>query len=160
MSQNRPLPAAIGDGQNAGGVVGLTTQLSSMETTSKKFATVDEYVSGTPEPGKTKLKELRSLIRKIVPEASEVISYSMPAFRMYGVLVWYAAYKNHIGFYPSSSGIEAFRTELSAYKWAKGSVQFPMNEPLPVKLITRMVTFRKKEDLQKQESKAAGKKGK
>ena len=85
---------------------------------------------------------MRQTIRKAAPQATETISYSMPAFRLHGILVWFAAHTKHIGFYPGASGIRAFAQELSAYKSAKGSVQFPFDEPLPLALIARIVKYR------------------
>ena len=76
------------------------------------------------------------------PEASEVISYGMPAYKWKGILVYFAGYQSHIGFYPTASGIEEFKSELKEFKWSKGTVQFPINQPLPLELVTRMVKFR------------------
>jgi uncharacterized protein YdhG (YjbR/CyaY superfamily) len=97
------------------------------------------------------LQRMRQTIQKAAPKAQETISYGMPAFRQDGgILVWFAPHKNHIGFYPGASGIAAFAAELAQYKFAKGSVQFPIDEPLPLALIRRMVQFRVKERLAKQ----------
>ena len=92
-------------------------------------------------------------IKKAAPQAEEVISYGMPAFKMYRMLVWFAAHSKHIGFYPGASGIEAFKKELSIYKGAKGSVQFPFDQPLPLGLITKIVKFRVTENLQQAKTK-------
>lgn len=108
--------------------------------------TVDEYISGCPEQIQAKLKELRSAIREAAPEAEETISYRMPAYKLNGVLVYFAAQKNHIGFYPTSSGINAFREELAAYKTSKGAIQFPLDKPIPLKLVSTIVKFRVKEN--------------
>ncbi|MCK9212783.1 MAG: DUF1801 domain-containing protein [Ignavibacteriaceae bacterium] len=113
-----------------------------MEPTSKKFKTVDEYFSTFPKNVKNILTELRKTIKQAAPQAEELISYNMPAFKLNGILVYYAAYNKHIGFYPTSSGIETFKNELSDYKWAKGSIQFPLDKPLPTELITNIVKFR------------------
>ncbi len=91
------------------------------------------------------LLQMRETIQKAAPQATETISYGMPAFRLGGILVWFGAHERHIGFYPGASGIAAFKEELAHYKHAKGSVQFPIDEPLPTALITRMVRFRVKE---------------
>ncbi|MBA2421832.1 MAG: DUF1801 domain-containing protein, partial [Chitinophagales bacterium] len=91
----------------------------------------------------------RVIIRKAAPKAEETINYAMPTFTLNGNLVHFAAYKNHIGFYPTPSGIDAFKKELSLYKGAKGSVQFPIDKPLPWALITKIVKFRVKENLEK-----------
>jgi uncharacterized protein YdhG (YjbR/CyaY superfamily) len=103
---------------------------------------VDMYISGFPEEVQLILNDLRAAIRNAAPEAEEVISYQMPAYRYYGILVYFAAYRNHIGFYPGAEGIEAFKKELSGYKGAKGSVQFPPDKPLPLELISQIVEFR------------------
>ena len=103
---------------------------------------IDEYISGFPENTRMLLEQVRATIQNAAPQAEEIISYQMPAYKLNRVLVYFAGYKNHIGFYPTSSGIEAFKKELSGYKGAKGSVQFPFDKPLPVELITRIVEFR------------------
>jgi len=128
-----------------------------MEALSKKFTTVQEYFSSLPANTRAKLQELRNTIKKTSPEAEEVISYNIPAFKLNGMLVWYAAFKEHIGFYPRASGIEAFKKELTKYKSARGSVQFPLDEPLPLALVTRIVRFRMKENLEEQEAKRSKK---
>ncbi|MBP1908493.1 iron chaperone [Methanolobus bombayensis] len=115
-------------------------------TSNIKFYDIDGYVSMFPENVQNKLEELRMAIRETAPEAEETISYKMPTFRLNGILVHFAAYKNHIGFYPNPSGIAAFKDELSGYKHAKGSIQFPIDEPLPIDLIKRIVVFRVKEN--------------
>jgi uncharacterized protein YdhG (YjbR/CyaY superfamily) len=114
-----------------------------------KPATTDAYIANFPEDTQRVLQEIRTVIRKAAPEAEEVISYGMPAYKLNGMLVFFAAHDKHIGFYPTPSGIEKFKKELSVYKGAKGSVQFPLNEPLPVELIARIVKFRVKENLEK-----------
>jgi len=103
---------------------------------------IDEYISGFPSEVQEMLRKLRATIQQAAPEARETINYAMPTFTLKGNLVHFAAYKNHIGFYPAPSGIEAFKDELQIYKWAKGSVQFPLDKPLPLDLISRMVKFR------------------
>ncbi len=119
---------------------------------------IDKYIAGFPRDTQKLLKQLRATIRKATPRAEEVISCQMPAFKYHGMLVWFAAYRNHIGFYPTSSGIKAFEKELSIYKGAKGSVQFPLDKPLPLGLITKIVKFRVKEDLQRAEANVKKKK--
>ena len=109
---------------------------------------VDEYISMFPTNIQKSLNELRATIKEAAPNAEEVISYRMPAYKYHGMLVYFAAFKNHIGFYPRVSGIEAFKKELSIYKGAKGSVQFPIKEPLPLQLISRIVKFRVAENLE------------
>jgi uncharacterized protein YdhG (YjbR/CyaY superfamily) len=114
-----------------------------------KATNIDEYIKDFPEESQKILEQLRVTIKKAAPKAVEVISYSMPAFKQNGVLVYFAAYKNHIGFYPTPSGIEAFKNELSKYKSSKGAVQFPIDKPLPLTLITKIVKFRAAKDMEK-----------
>ena len=114
----------------------------------------NEYIIAFPAETQKILKQLRETIRKAAPDAEEVISYGMPSFRQNGRLLYFAAFKNHIGFYPMATGIEAFKTNISAYKWAKGSIQFPLQKPLPLDLITKIVKFRVKENLEKSKNKA------
>ncbi|MDK2939372.1 MAG: hypothetical protein PWQ51_1536 [Methanolobus sp.] len=111
-------------------------------TPNAEFHNIDEYIALFPKEVRDKLSELRELIRETAPEAEETISYKMPTFRLNGILVHFAAYKNHIGFYPTPSGIEAFKDELSIYKPSKGSVRFPIEEPLPFDIIRKIVVFR------------------
>lgn len=125
-----------------------------METTSKKFKTVDEYLSAFPQNVKDILAELRKTIKQAAPHAEELISYNMPALKLNGILVYYAAYNKHIGFYPTASGIEVFKKELSGYKFAKGSIQFPLDKPLPLELIIKIVKFRVAKNLEKTNAKA------
>ena len=114
---------------------------------------IDEYISGFPEDIQKILQQFRAAVKKAAPNADEVISYGMPAFKLNGLLVWFAAHSKHIGFYPRTTAIEAFKTKLTAYKWAKGSVQFPLNKPLPLTLINKIVRFRVKENLLKAKAK-------
>lgn len=120
-----------------------------MDNEKKAYISIDEYVKCFPLETQKKLEELRATIKMIVPDAKEKISYQMPTFALNGNLVHFAAYKNHIGFYPGASGIEAFKHELKAYKHAKGSVQFPLDKPLPMELISRIVKYRVEENLKK-----------
>ncbi len=110
---------------------------------------IDNYINGFPEETKSLLNQIRATIKSIVPEAEEKISYGMPSFYLNGALVYYAGYKNHIGFYPVPSGMKAFKEELSVYKQGKGSVQFPFDKPIPFDLITEIVKFRMNENLEK-----------
>ncbi len=110
---------------------------------------IDEYISGFPQEIRVLLEQVRQTIRNAAPEATEAISYQMPTFRLNGNLIHFAAFKNHIGLYPAPTGIENFNKELSVYKGGKGSVQFPIAEPLPLDLITRIVRFRVGENLNK-----------
>jgi uncharacterized protein YdhG (YjbR/CyaY superfamily) len=111
--------------------------------------TVREYIASFPAEQRKRLNALRRIIRTAAPKAEECISYGMPCYRMNGVLVYFAGYKKHIGFYPTGSGIRAFEGELADFKHSKGAVQFGMEDPLPQKLITRMVRFRVNEDRKK-----------
>lgn len=109
--------------------------------------TIDDYIAGFPEDVQKLLMQMREIIRNAAPKAGEAIKYAMPTFTHLGNLVHFAGYKNHIGFYPAPSGIEAFKKELSVYKNSKGAVQFPLDEPLPKALITKIVKFRLKESI-------------
>jgi len=111
-----------------------------------KFQTVDEYISTFPPATKKALKDIRSTIKKAAPGAEEAISYNIPAFRLDGMLVWYAGYKEHIGLYPRPNVIQVFKKELTNYKLSKGTIQFPLDRPLPVELITRIVKYRMAEN--------------
>lgn len=108
--------------------------------------TIDDYIAGFPAEIQTLLQKVRATVRKAAPGAEETISYRIPTFRLEGNLVHFAAFKNHIGFYPTASGIKNFKKELAAYKTAKGSVQFPVERPIPYGVITRIVKFRVKEN--------------
>lgn len=107
---------------------------------------IDQYIAAFPDEVQDRLQEMRSTIRKAAPKAEETISYAIPTFKLNGNLVHFAAFKNHIGFYPGPSGIEAFKKEFSTYDGAKGSVQFPLNKPLPLALVTKVVKFRAREN--------------
>lgn len=120
--------------------------------------TIDEYIANFPEDVQEILQEIRSVIRTAAPGVEEAISYQMPTFKLKGNLVHFAAYKNHIGFYPVPTGIEAFKEKLSVYKGGKGSVQFPINQPLPLELIEKIVRFRVAENLEKAAAKSKRKK--
>ena len=123
-----------------------------------KFKTVDEYLSVFPQKTKAKLQAFRKTIKKAAPGAEELISYNMPAFKLQGALVYYAAYKGHIGFYPTSSGIKAFKKDLSAYEGSKGTVRFPIDKPIPLNLVSKIVKYRVKENLKKSDAKTIKKK--
>lgn len=111
------------------------------------ISNIDEYISGFPIPVQKILQMIRATIQKAAPDAKEAIKYAIPTFVLKGNLVHFAGYKNHIGFYPAPSGLQAFKEELSGYKGAKGSVQFPIDQPLPLDLIAKIVEFRVKENL-------------
>jgi uncharacterized protein YdhG (YjbR/CyaY superfamily) len=110
---------------------------------------IDEYIAGFPKGIQKNLNQIRATIKKAAPGAEETIKYAMPTFTLHGNLVYFAAFKNHIGFYPVPTGIDAFEKELSIYKTGKGSVQFPLDQPMPLGLIAKIVKFRIKENLEK-----------
>jgi uncharacterized protein YdhG (YjbR/CyaY superfamily) len=120
--------------------------------------TIDDYISNFSQDVQATLQELRATIREAAPDAEETISYQMPTFKLHGNLVHFAAFKNHIGFYPTPTGIEEFEKELAAYKGAKGSVQFPIDKPMPLDLIRKIVKFRVAENLEKAKAKSKKKK--
>ena len=113
-----------------------------------KFQTVEEYIATFPPKTKKFLKDIRTTIKQAAPQAEEAISYNMPAFKLHGMLVWYAGYKEHIGLYPKTTVIQAFKKDLEGYKQSKGTIQFPLDQPLPLDLITRIVKYRIKENLE------------
>lgn len=117
-----------------------------MESKNAKARNIDDYISGFPQDVQSILQQIRSIIKNSAPDAEEKISYGMPAFTLHGrPLVYFAAFKNHIGFYPLPQGIKAFEKELAGYKTSKGAVQFPLDKPVPVSLITNIVKFRMKQ---------------
>lgn len=115
----------------------------------KPVTNIDQYIDNFPEATQLLLHQIRNSIKEVIPEAEEVIKYGMPTYQLHGNVVHFAAYKNHIGFYPASSGIAAFKSELSIYKGAKGSVQFPLDRPLPLQLVQSITLFRAKENTEK-----------
>lgn len=119
---------------------------------------IDEYILKFPPEIQEILRKLRKVIKESVPDAEEKISYGMPTFVLHGNLVHFAAFKNHIGFYPTPSGVDAFKDELSEYKGAKGSIQFPIKKPLPYELISKIVKLRVAENIKKAEDKVKKKK--
>ena len=125
-----------------------------MKTEPPAPKTIDEYIAGFPNDTQEILQKIRATIRKAAPDAQEKIAYQMPTFFLKGNLVHFAAFKKHIGFYPVPTGIEAFKKELSVYEGGKGSVQFPLDQPIPYDLISRIVKFRVKENLEKAAAKA------
>jgi uncharacterized protein YdhG (YjbR/CyaY superfamily) len=129
-----------------------------MESRRSGFTSTDEYIATFPAGTQKILKQLRKTIKAAAPDAEEKISYQMPAFAQNGNLVYFAALKNHIGFYPTPSGIQAFRKELSIYESSKGAIRFPIDKPLPLALISRIVKFRVAENLKNAELKSRKKK--
>jgi len=118
-----------------------------MKPNQPAYASIDAYIAGCSEDVREVLSTLRSVIKEAAPEAGEKIGYAMPTFTLHGNLVHFAAFKNHIGFYPAPSGIQAFRDELTEYKCSKGAIQFPLNKPLPYELVGRIVRFRAEENI-------------
>ncbi len=129
-----------------------------MRTDQTATTNIDEYMAGFPNEVREILEKIRMTIREVAPDADETIKYGIPTFTLKGNLVHFAAYKKHIGFYPTPSGIEEFKIELSAYEGAKGSVKFPIDKTIPYELIRKIVAFRVKENLER--AKAKGKKEK
>jgi uncharacterized protein YdhG (YjbR/CyaY superfamily) len=129
-----------------------------MERNKSGFGSIDEYIGTCPKDIQQKLEELRATIKAAAPDAEEKISYQIPTFYLKGNLVHFAAFKNHIGFYPTSSGTQAFKKELSIYEGSKGTVRFPIDKPLPLKLISKIVKFRVAENLKRAELKSGKRK--
>ena len=128
-----------------------------MQDAKDTYTTTDEYISRYPADVQERLQAIRAAIKAAAPEAEEGIGYGMPAYRLHGPLVYFGAAKNHIGFYPTPNGIEAFQAELAPYASAKGSAQFPNDEPLPLDLIDKIVRYRVAENVKKAEAKKAKK---
>lgn len=122
----------------------------------EQYTTTDEYIRTFPAGIQALLNKTRQTIRQAAPEATKAIGYGIPTFKLNGNLVHFAAFKNHIGFYPTPSGIEAFEKEISQYKWAKGSIQFPLDKPVPLDLVKRIVVFRVQAVSQRKASKRSG----
>lgn len=114
-----------------------------------KYTTIDAYIADFPEDVQTRLEAMREAIREAAPDAEETLFYQVPAFKLIGNLVQFAAFKNHIGFYPEPSGIEAFKAELAEYQTATSTIRFPFKDPIPFDLVRRIVEFRVKENLAK-----------
>ena len=132
--------------------------MKSMEDNKMTYKSIDDYILSFPPEVQEILKTLRKVIKESAPDAVEKMSWQMPTFVLHGNLVHFAAYKNHIGFYPAPSGIDAFKQELSEYKGAKGSVQFPLNKPLPYDLVSKIVKYRVAENIKEAEDKSIKKK--
>lgn len=125
---------------------------------SKKPASIDEYIAGFPEPVQAVLQQLRETVKAAAPDATEKISYQMPTFFLNGNLVYFAAFKNHIGFYPTPGTIKGLKDEIARYQAGKGTLQFPLDEPMPLDLVTKIVKVRVAENLKKAEEKSRKKK--
>ena len=124
-----------------------------MEIPASTPKNIDEYIAAFPATTQALLEVLRATIKSAAPDAVEVISYQMPAYKLFGMLVYFAAYQHHIGFYPGASGVVACAEDLKDYKTSKGTVQFPLDKALPIDLITKIVQFRVTENTQKAEGK-------
>ena len=120
-----------------------------MQTGDSDSENIDAYIAAFPPEVQALLQQLRQTIQKAAPRATEAISYQIPTFKLHGNLVHFAGFKKHIGFYPGATGIAAFRDEMTGYKSAKGSVQFPLDQPLPLALVAKIVKFRVKQNLEK-----------
>lgn len=127
----------------------LTQRRKNMDKSKKTITTIDEYIDTFPIDVQEILEQVRQTIKSSAPKAEEAISYMIPTFKLYGNLVHFAAYKNHIGFYPASSGVRAFAKELTSYNTSKGTIQFPIDQPMPLGLIRKIVKFRVRENLEK-----------
>lgn len=130
-----------------------------MDRKKARVTSIDEYITQCPPEVQPVLQKIRQVVKEAAPDAVERISYQMPAFYENGDLVYFGAHAHHIGFYPTGSGIEAFKDELTAYKWSKGAVQFPLDQPVPYDLIRRMVKFRVAENLKKNSPKKTSQPG-
>jgi len=123
----------------------------------KRYSSVEEYLAGQPVEIREKLEDLRQIIKRAAPQAIERISYNMPAYDVNGILVYFAGYKRHIGLYPTASGTKAFQKEIAVYENSKGAIRLPLDKPLPRTLITNIVKYRLKENLEKASLKKAAK---
>jgi uncharacterized protein YdhG (YjbR/CyaY superfamily) len=117
----------------------------------KAYKTIDEYIARADETVRPKLEQIRRVIKAAAPEAQEAISYSMPAFKQNGVLVYFAAFRDHVGFFPTASGVANFKKELAEYDTSKGTIRFPLDKPIPFELIEKIVKFRVKENTGKKQ---------
>lgn len=131
-----------------------------MKINKLKFSSIDEYIAAQPPDIREKLKKLRQTITKAAPEAEEVISYQMPAYKFHGMLVYFAVFKNHISFFPTSSGVQFFKDKLTAFEISKGTIKFPLDKPIPLRLVAEIVKFRLQENTDKHFLKKIAKKRK
>ena len=123
-----------------------------MEPAKTAPTTIDEYIAHCPAEVQPLLNQIRTVIHEAAPEAVERISYQMPGFYQKGMLVWFGGFKDHISFFPTGSGVEAFKAELTQYKLAKGTIQFPLDQPIPFDLIRKIVKYRLEENLNKKKT--------
>lgn len=124
----------------------------------KSYQDIDEYIADYPKDVQKILNKIRRTIKKAAPKAEEAISYQIPTFNFHGYLIYFAAYKNHIGVYPAPRGVEKFKKDLARYGAGKGTLRFPLDEPIPYDLITKMVEFRVKQNSEKTKTKVTAKK--
>ena len=120
-----------------------------MKPANNRPVNIDEYISRFPKETLDMLEQIRRTVKKAAPGAEEVISYRMPAFKMNGILVWFAAFKDHIGFFPTATGVKEFENELIKYETSKGTIRFPLDKKIPINLISWITKFRVKENLNK-----------
>ena len=120
-----------------------------MESTKKVTSTIDEHIAQFPEDIQKKLQQIRELVKSLAPGATETIAYGIPTFRLNGNLVYFAGYAQHIGFYPGSEAIEVFKQDLAGYKTSKGTIQFPLDQPLPLELIRKITLYRVQKNTKK-----------
>ena len=125
-----------------------------MKSSQERASSIDAYIAGFPKEVRERLESVRAAIRKVAPDAEEKISYQIPTFSLFGNLVHFAAFKKHIGFYPGTAGVEKFKSEFSSYETSKGAVRFPMDKPIPLDIIEKVVKFRVAENLAAQKAKA------
>jgi uncharacterized protein YdhG (YjbR/CyaY superfamily) len=124
-----------------------------VQSNKAKCASVDEYIAGFPKNTRQKLQSIRMAIKKAAPEAMETISYQMPAYKLNGILLYFAGYEHHIGFYPLTSALKKFKNKISRYKCSKGTIQFPIDEKPPLNLISEIVKYRAGENADKDRKK-------
>lgn len=129
-----------------------------MDRMSAGYSTIDEYIALAPADEQVILQKIRETIHQLAPQATEKISYGLPTFYLFGNLVHFASMKDHYGFYPTGSGVEAFEAELGAYRHTKGAIRFPKDRPIPYDLVRRIVTYRVKQNLEKEAARQARKK--
>ncbi|MBM9577679.1 DUF1801 domain-containing protein [Leptospira sp. 201903070] len=125
------------------------TEIRSRSLSGVKYKTIDEYIGSFPKETREILSEMRNIVRKAAPQAKEKIGYNMPAFEYNGILVYFAAYKKHLGFYPTSIATKIFADDLAPYKYSKGAIQFPLDRKLPKTLISKIVKLRVEENKKK-----------
>lgn len=124
-----------------------------MPMSDRQYQNIDEYIAGCPVELQSTLQRIRAVIHETAPQASEAISYGMPTFKLEGNVVHFAVFKDHYGFFPAASGVEHFQDKLAAYTTSKGTIQFPLDQPVPYDLIREITAYRVTENLQRAEAK-------